>query len=265
MRKYILLLSVFSMIPFALGQKGEGGIDTGAVNDARPGFTRDTTPSDSNRNVYMQGFDDITNMPGWVLQNNSNPLGSLGFFQGNTTVFNAQVGPDDSFLAGNFNSTTGSTGLISNWAITPVLEFISIDTFSFWTRTSLGSIYPDRLEVRLSTNGSSTNVGSGASDVGDFDTLLLSINPNLAVGGYPDAWTQFIINHDDLGAGTGRIAFRYYVDNAGPLADNSNFVGIDSVETTHRDSVPALNLMGQVFLVVVLLVASLILIRGKKS
>ena len=53
-----------------------------------------------------------------------------------------------------------------------------------------GSIYPDRLQVRASTAGESTNVGTTSQSVGDFTTLLLDINENYQQGGYPEAWTS---------------------------------------------------------------------------
>ena len=48
---------------------------------------------------------------------------------------------------------------------------------SFYTRTVDAPTFPDRLQVRMSTNGASSNVGTTATDVGDFTALLLDINP----------------------------------------------------------------------------------------
>ena len=44
---------------------------------------------------------------------------------------------------------------------------------------------PDRLELRVSTNGS-CNPGTTATDVGDFQALVTSVNPTLERGGYPE-------------------------------------------------------------------------------
>ena len=60
---------------------------------------------------------------------------------------------------------------------------------TFWTRTTTANPFPDRLQVRMSTAGASSNVGTTATDVGDFTTLLLDINPTYTVGGYPEVWT----------------------------------------------------------------------------
>jgi len=190
---------------------------------------------------FTQGFDDITTLgaAGWFAQNNSAPIGSTNWFQGNPVSgggpFNAQAGADNAYIGANYNNT-GSTGTISNWLLTPELDFGGSSSFTFWTRTvGAGQIYPDRLEVRLSTSGASTNVGVGAAAVGDFTTLLLSVNPNLSTSnypaGYPFGWTQFTLtNASGLPrSGTGRIAFRYYVTNAGLNGTNADYIGIDTV------------------------------------
>lgn len=182
------------------------------------------------RILLQEGFDSITSLPvaGWVQTNNSTPTGSSAWFQGDNTTFNAYKGAVGAYIAADFNNTVGATGTISNWLISPPLKLSDIRRLSFRTRTK-GGYWPDRLEVRLSTNGRSTDVGATATAVGDFDTLLLTINPDLNQGIYPATWTEYLIDTIDA-TGTGRIAFRYYVTNAGPDGDNSNYIGIDSVE-----------------------------------
>ena len=195
--------------------------------------------------AYSENFDDITTLAGsgWLLQNNSSPVGSLSWFQGTATTatpdpgpFNAYNGAANSYIAANFNST-GSTGTISNWLITPNRTLRNGDVFTFYTRKpTIGAgqtDYPDRLEVRLSTNGASTNVGTGANTTGDFTTLLLSINPTLVTNVYPQTWTQYTVTISGLPAPTsGRIAFRYFVTGAGSLGTNSDYIGIDAVNYT---------------------------------
>lgn len=188
-----------------------------------------------NAQSYTELFDDITTLPGngWFIQNNSTPVGSISWFQGTpptTGPFIAYNGADNAYIGVNFNST-GSTGTISNWLLTPNRTLRNGDVFTFYTRTAADATeYPDRLEVRLSTNGASTNVGSGATATGDFTTLLLSVNPTLVTGVYPQVWTQYTITISGLPAPTsGRIAFRYFVTGAGSLGTNSNYIGIDNV------------------------------------
>ncbi|MDW7774527.1 MAG: choice-of-anchor J domain-containing protein [Desulfobulbaceae bacterium] len=184
--------------------------------------------------LLAERFDDITTLPGagWVISNQSSPIGTSGWFQGNDNVFPAQAGDSTSYIAANYNSTA-DVGTISNWLITPPLVLRGDSKISFWTRTDTGSTWPDRLEVRLSTNGTSDNTGSTATDIGDFTTLLLTINPTLTEGGYPEVWTRYEVAIN--ATGTSRIAFRYFVTNGGPPAINSNYIGIDTVEVINRD------------------------------
>ncbi len=181
-----------------------------------------------------EGFTDITTLAGagWTMINNSAPLGVAGWFQGNSGVFPAQAGAQTSYIAANYNSTLGS-GTISTWLLTPEVLLGNGNVLTFYTRVPTGSPFPDRLQVRLSTNGASTDVGSTSSSVGDFDTLLLDVNPTLSVGGYPETWTRYDIVLSGLpGPVTGRLAFRYFVPDGGPSGTNSNYIGIDSVTYT---------------------------------
>src|SRR5262249_24998598 len=89
---------------------------------------------------------------------------------------------------------------------------------------------PDRLELRLSLNGGSTNVGATDLSVGDFSTLLLTINPALALGGFPENWALFSATISGLGGPTnGRFAFRYTVPDT---SINGDYIGIDTVRVT---------------------------------
>ncbi|MBI1324283.1 PEP-CTERM sorting domain-containing protein [bacterium] len=183
---------------------------------------------------YFQGFDDLTLLPGegWSFQNLSDPPGT-SWLQGNPLDFPAQAGPTDSFLAASFLSGDGNA-TISNWAITPTLTYSNGDTFKFYSRTRLNPAdAPDRLEVRLSTAGSSADVGASATSVGDFTTLLLTINPALTTTGYPAVWTEYVVTLAGLAGPTeGRMAFRYFVTNGGPLGVNGDYIGIDTLSIT---------------------------------
>ena len=178
-------------------------------------------------NTITEGF---TALPDdWIIINHSQTIGSTSWFQGNNTVFPAHTGPSTSYAGANFNNTTG-VGDISDWYITPEVNVQNGSTVSFWTRIpTVGTTeYPDRLELRLSTAGNSTNVGSSSSDVGDFSILLLSVNPTLTTGVYPQVWTQFSATVSGLNAPTsGRLAFRYWVEKGGPNGNNSNYIGVD--------------------------------------
>ncbi len=98
--------------------------------------------------------------------------------------------------------------------------------------------FSDRLQVRLSSNGNSAEVGTNATSVGDFTELLLDINPNLTQSGYPREWTPFSVTVlTGPQSFTGRFAFRYFVPNGGPMGVNSDYIGIDTVSVA--DPVPA--------------------------
>lgn len=177
-------------------------------------------------NLLTENFDNIATLSGagWVFTNNSSPTGVSGWFQGNVAAFNAQAGAADSYIAANFlNADAG--GDISNWLILPSLTLNNNDTLSFYTRST--QAFPDDLEVRFSSSGSSSNVGSTAATVGDFTTLLLDVNPTLAATGYPDTWTQYTLALTGLGGPvTGRFAFRYHVVDT---LENGDYIGIDTV------------------------------------
>src|SRR5437016_1554297 len=134
-----------------------------------------------------EGFEDITTLTaaGWVITNHSAPVGTLNWFQGSAnSPFTAQAGGQFSYIGANYNST-GDTGTISDWLIAPNRTMKNGDVYTFYTRTVTGPVYPDRLQVRLSKNGASTNVGTTATDVGDFTTLLLDIDPTYVATTYP--------------------------------------------------------------------------------
>ena len=186
----------------------------------------------SAQTLLSEGFNDITTLPGagWVQTNNSAPLGATGWFQGNDVVFPAQSGAATSYIGANFNNASGA-GTISDWLITPVLSLSNGETISFYTRTTDAPTFADRLELRLSTAGTSSSVGSTATSVGDFTSLLLTVNPNLTTTGYPATFTQFTATITGLsGPATGRFAFRYFVTDAGPDGNNSDYIGIDTVQ-----------------------------------
>jgi PEP-CTERM motif len=180
--------------------------------------------------LLVQGFDDVLTLPaaGWLQTNNSTSGGSTGWFQGvpAPTEFDAQSGAANSYIGANFNNA-GFGGDISNWLITPVVTLDDGETFSFYTTTDTSLIAPDHLEIRMSTNGSSSDVGATPTSVGDFSALLQSINPTLDPNGYPTTWTQFQITLSGLGGSTsGRLAFRYFVPDT---SVNANYIGIDTV------------------------------------
>ena len=179
-----------------------------------------------------EDFDDVTNLAapkGWDVQNLSQQIGNTGWFQGNTSLFTAYAGALNSYIAANYTNGT-NTATISDWLLTPPIVLQQGGKLIFYTRTVSAPQFPDRLQVRMSTNGNSTDVGFSATSVGDFTTLLLDINPSYSTTGYPTVWTQYTITLDGIPAQvTGRLAFRYFVENGGPEGTNSDYIGIDAV------------------------------------
>ena len=167
----------------------------------------------------------------WVITNHSNPVGTTTWFQPTgTPPFPANSGTPLQYIAANFNNTAGA-GVISNWLLTPQVTLVNGMAITFFTRTISPANFPDRLQVRVSTTGMSTNVGVTENDVGDFTFLLLDINPNLTTTGYPTAWTQqtATVTGLPMGSQSGRVAFRYFVTDGGPAGANSDFIGLDDV------------------------------------
>jgi subtilisin-like proprotein convertase family protein len=181
--------------------------------------------------IWNQGFEATSIPAGWAQQNLSSPVGSVPtWIFGTATVLSpAQNGTPNSYVLGNFNNVAGNN-TISNWLFAPTTTLANGDQIVFYTRTVAAPAFPDRLQVRMSTNGASVNAGSTNTSVGDFTTLLLDINPGLTATGYPSTWTQFTATVSGLAAPvSGRIAFRYFVTSGGPAGANSDNVGIDNV------------------------------------
>ena len=186
---------------------------------------------------FSESFDDINTLPnaGWVFNNLSEPQGDAGWFQGNPDEFPAHTGDVDSYIAVNYESAgLDPEATTSNWLISPEFAMENGTEIRFWTRTVEDSIgFEDRLQVRLSTAGSSIEVGESSMSVGDFSQLLLDINPGYSLNGYPRIWTEYVLVVAGLSQPTtGRVAFRYFVENSGPQGNNGEYIGIDSFSVT---------------------------------
>lgn len=199
---------------------------------------------------FSEGFDSKSGgfaARQWTQQNNSTnnstaPGSEPEWGQGGDGFpFFAHSGANDSYVTANYLSVSDGPGpdTISNWLISPTLGFKNGDVVSFYTKSEFNSIqdFSDRLQLRFS-KAAVPSVGTGPDDVGTFTTLLLDINPTLALqgqpGAYPTEWTKFtgqITGLNPNATTLGAIAFRYFVPDGGPgSTTNSNRVGIDSVE-----------------------------------
>ena len=177
-----------------------------------------------------EGFEVVP--AGWLINNLSSPVGpgNWGAGAGASAILGSYDGTGIAFV--NFNSGAG-TSVLSNWLFTPVIASIKNgDVFSFWTRAATGGgAFPDRLEARLSTAGTSVNVGTTSVSTGDFTTVLATVNQGLTATGYPEVWTKYTVTISGItGVQSGRVAFRYFVTDGGPSGNNSNIIGLDRVQ-----------------------------------
>lgn len=167
---------------------------------------------------------------GWSQLNRSSPAGTANWNRNDS--IQTPYGTANSAITATALSVNTS-GTISNWLFTPVRELRTGDTLRFFTKSLKNSIYPDRLEVRLSLQGANTQI-AGANGVGNFTTLLLTVNPTLQGGSaYPMMWTQYTVVVPYIETPTmGRFAFRYYVTNAGnnQPGTNASMIALDRVE-----------------------------------
>ena len=181
-------------------------------------FTAGLLASSHAATVLSEGFDSVAALgaSGWVLSNASAPVGQA-WFQGNGGIFEAQAGAADAYVGANFNSTTGASGVVDNWLISPELTLGAGATLSFFTRAADIGFF-DTLEVRFSSGASSTPAS--------FSTLLATVG-SADGASYPTGnWVEFTLSLPE--SATGRVAFRYSVADA----MNASYVGIDSVTVT---------------------------------
>lgn len=181
--------------------------------------------------VISETFEDVNALMnnGWATKNLSNPRG-LGVWYQDMGNFVSHSGSPLSTIIADFTTIPeDKSGTISCWLFTPELFFGANDSISFWANAYNGTYYANRIEVRLSTSGASTNVGNDENSVGDFSTLLYTINSDLSQFGFPNEWLQHKIKLpvNSLIGLSGRIAFRYYVTDGGPMGYNGSTVGID--------------------------------------
>lgn len=170
----------------------------------------------------------------WNKTNQSQPVGTSNWQQGNVSAFGGGFnGGATSYVSVNYNSVAaGMSGTISNWLISPVVSLTNGDVIKFYTRAGANfSSIPDRLELRLSTDGSaSITPSTGSADLGSFTTLATTVNPLLAPNVYPVVWTEVTYTVVGLPDATAcKLAFRYFVTNGGPTGTNGNAIWLDAL------------------------------------
>ena len=207
---------------------------------------------------FVEEFDTVGSAydRGWRFINVSSPKGTGFWTQGmfnnpSLTGFPAPIpfaaysskGSYVGFIGADYTSTSAGAGIISTWIVSPVINLQNGDKIIFYTRTVLLSIgggdstdFANRLQVRISDQNESLNVGNGGA-AGDFSNAILDINPfykeahtaSYDPDSYPIRWTRFEATVGGLnGNPKGRFAFRYFVEGAGSAGLGSG-VAIDSV------------------------------------
>jgi hypothetical protein len=154
-----------------------------------------------------EGFDNVATLAGkgWLLVNASSPVGSTGWFQGDQTIFTAQAGAPQAYIASNFNAAAGGT--LANWLISPTFSTQDRGFVSFYARADIFEQFVDQLAWGFSKGGTS---------FADF-----TIGAPHTIGG---EWTHFQIDFAPQGAGSiGRFAIVYTGS-----AELANYVGVDT-------------------------------------
>ena len=206
---------------------------------------KSSSPSSSSDFSFTEEFDTVSAAvtKGWVLANNTKPIGTIGWVQGffyvsnnNKGIYTGGFSGNPSYSGADFIMTTSDCGHgvanISNWLISPAVMMKNGDEISFYTRTyDNPSVAADRLEVRVNTSNSSADVGRDSSSIGGFTNVILDINPDYSLDGYPGEWTKYTATISGLPiVKKSRVAFRYYVPDGGPQGNKSSGIGIDKFE-----------------------------------
>jgi hypothetical protein len=163
--------------------------------------------------LLSEGFNNVATLAGsgWVLANASTPAGSVpGWFQGDQTIFSAQAGAPQAYVAANFNNAAAG-GTLANWLISPTFSTALAGSVSFYVRADIIPDFADQLAWGFSNGGSS---------FADF-----TLGAPKTVGG---DWAQVNVSFAGHGAGaTGRFAIVYT-----GAADLANYVGVDTFAVT---------------------------------
>jgi hypothetical protein len=193
---------------------------------------------------FTEEFDTVSNSiaRGWVIANNTKPIGTASWKQG-IFYYENKKGTGDGF--GGLNASYSGTDFImtsidcgygkaycSNWLISPEMTVKDGDSVSFYTRTYENpAVAADRMQVRLNDVNSSPDVGTDSSSTGNFNKLLVDINPLFDISGsdaYPGTWTRYSVVISGIPAPKKtRIAFRYYVPEGGPAGVNGLGIAVD--------------------------------------
>ena len=177
--------------------------------------------------LLSEGFDNVAALTGWAQVNQSSPLGSTGWFQGDSTQFGSQSGSAESYIAANFNNAAIG-GTISDWLITPTFSTANAGTVSFWARAVVDDPFCPSCSDHIAYGFSNSSSAAPSSFV---------VGSTVTVSG---AWTKYSVNF--AAQGMGSVA-RFGINYKG-VADTSNYLGIDTLSVTAVPEPTTYALMG---------------------
>ncbi len=146
------------------------------------------------------------------------PMGLAPYwFQGSAGVFTDFNGVQaDGYVASNYQSVTNINN-IDNWLVLPPLNIDAGDTLSFYSRSPVGSTWPDSIRVMFNATGASLPEDPNWVELGRFKVNIIGI------------WERRFFLAPASGANA-RFAIRYSVIDGGPNGPNSNYIGIDQID-----------------------------------
>jgi hypothetical protein len=193
---------------------------------------RETIDSPKNTIIFsddMNGINDTNSLKsrGYkVYYRGSGPQGtSAVWFQGQPSKFPAYNGPQNGYIASDFNVVTGQNN-IDCWLVLPRISggILTNDSIFLYSRSEQSNPYADSIRVMYSTNDS---IPEGVwSEIGRFKT---------STSGF---WEKRGFKATDTSI-SGRFAIRYCVANGGPSGQNSNYIGIDAISII-RGNLPSI-------------------------
>ena len=191
---------------------------------------------------------------GWMFINNSNSEGSQpgGWVIDNDAPpqLGAPLFPHSgsNWIGADFSS--GANDIVSDWMILPTMTFQQGASLTFFTISTGSDVFPDRLQVLLSTTGSNVGPAGSTSNFGDFTNLLLDINPNYSksytagtLNGYPNLgansaqpYVEYSVpNLGQFAGDTGHIAFHYFLTDT---SSQGSHIAIDDISVNNIIAVP---------------------------
>ncbi len=225
-----ILLSLSIIYGFSYNQKKNN--DDDPTSARRKNATHPVSPSKENSYPDNNGHNQFFGSPYYIDNfdgaNDTTSLKNRGYkvyyrgggiqgtaptwFQGG--VFPSFNGPTTGYVAADFQ-VVNAINNIDSWLVLPKNNIATGDSLVFYSRSDLGSTYPDSIRVMYSALGDSVPEADW-TELGRFKAITTG------------SWLRKAFGAPIAGAG-GRFAIRYNVVNGGPSGTNSNYIGIDAL------------------------------------